>query len=433
MSDNNNNATIITSEERSSPSLNPPVRIICHVCQKQFSQYTCPRCNSRYCSLHCYKSHSTRCTESFMRENVEGEMRQLQTDDDTKRKMLNILKRLHTVETDDMNEDEDDDQNENENGSVTNDIDTNSCAGLLHYVYDSTLTEETIQKILSGGEISFDDLTPEEKKIFRRALASGELSKLVEPWDPWWLKPSARMISISKDGTQRPQLVQPLDVPEASSHTQDDFPRGPETPLSHLSELSSVKPSSFLPLHLVDILFSYCFTLRLYNGDWQSDSIGSTMVVLSVSCVLNQSGKPESIRETMSYCLEQICSPAYKDMGGLDFGLGLIDDVISILSLGSPAIICSLCDLKRIIEAGERELKLEKRRKFRSSEIKSKLKLACKKIYYMMCWVNDQPAEGWLSLAEILRMDKNYACSKSVVNVESKGKGNAKNIIEEIT
>lgn len=24
-------------------------------CQKQFSQYTCPRCNSRYCSVQCYK------------------------------------------------------------------------------------------------------------------------------------------------------------------------------------------------------------------------------------------------------------------------------------------------------------------------------------------------------------------------------------------
>lgn len=24
-------------------------------CQKQFAQYTCPRCNARYCSLSCYK------------------------------------------------------------------------------------------------------------------------------------------------------------------------------------------------------------------------------------------------------------------------------------------------------------------------------------------------------------------------------------------
>lgn len=46
--------SIVTSSNSSTSSLNP-TRIICHVCQKQFSQYTCPRCNSRYCSLQCYK------------------------------------------------------------------------------------------------------------------------------------------------------------------------------------------------------------------------------------------------------------------------------------------------------------------------------------------------------------------------------------------
>ncbi|KAA8526104.1 hypothetical protein F0562_007796 [Nyssa sinensis] len=71
---------IITSETPSTSSqLNQSSRIICRVCQKQFSQYTCPRCNTRYCSLHCYKSHSLRCTESFMKENVVEELRQLQS------------------------------------------------------------------------------------------------------------------------------------------------------------------------------------------------------------------------------------------------------------------------------------------------------------------------------------------------------------------
>jgi hypothetical protein len=41
-----------------------------------------------------------------MRENVEGELRQMQPDDETKRKMLDILKRFHSEEeTDSMDED----------------------------------------------------------------------------------------------------------------------------------------------------------------------------------------------------------------------------------------------------------------------------------------------------------------------------------------
>ncbi|OMP02861.1 SHQ1 protein [Corchorus olitorius] len=342
--------TIQVSEKPSNPSpLNPPSRIICHVCQKQFSQYTCPRCNSRYCSLPCYKSHSLRCTESFMRENVVSELRQLQPDDATKRKMLEILKRVHSEEE-------------------------------AH----SSFSNETIQKILSGGEVSFDDLSLEEKKRFQRAVASGELSKLIEPWDPWWLKSAARSICLSKDGTR---LVQPMATQEASMSAEDDvernqssgIPPGPEIPLPSLRQLISTEPSPLLAVHLVDIVYSYCFTLRVYNGDWQSDAIGSTMVVLSISCVLGQAGQPETVRQALSYCLEHTCSPAYRHIGGLQFGMALVDDVASLLSLGGPALICMLCDLQRMILAAERELKSEKQRKLRKSEIKSKLKLAERK------------------------------------------------------
>ncbi|KAG5527199.1 hypothetical protein RHGRI_028187 [Rhododendron griersonianum] len=65
-------------------------------------------------------------------------------------------------------------------------------------------------------------LTAEEKKRFQRAVASGELSKLIEPWEPWWLKPSARTISLSREGTQ---LVQPLSNEETLTSTR----HGPES------------------------------------------------------------------------------------------------------------------------------------------------------------------------------------------------------------
>ncbi|BBH03508.1 HIT-type Zinc finger family protein [Prunus dulcis] len=356
-------------------------------CQKQFSQYTCPRCNSRYCSLHCYKSHNLRCTESFMRENVEGELGQLGPDDETKQKMLDILKRFHSEEEADAMDDDE--------------------AG-------STLSEGTIQKVLSGGQVSFDDLSAEEKKLFQKAVVSGELSKMIKPWDPWWLKPSARAITFSKEGTQ---LIKPLANEEESMSTEDDLesnqaseiPPGPDTPLPPVSKLSSTKPSPTLAVHLVDIIYSYCFTLRLYNGDWLSDTTGSAMVLLSVSSVLGQGGQPETVLEALSYCLEQTCSPAFRQMGGLQFGLGLIDDVITLLTLGTPALLCLLCDLQRMVQAGERELKSEKPRKSRRAEIRSKLKLAERKIYFIMCWVHEQPGEAWSSLAAIVKAEKGSA------------------------
>ncbi|XP_009793280.1 uncharacterized protein [Nicotiana sylvestris] len=375
--------TILTSEAASSSSqLNSSSRIICRVCQKQFSQYTCPRCNTRYCSLPCYKSHSLRCTESFMRENVMGELQQLQSDEGSKQKMLDILKRFHSEdEADTMDED------------------------------DSPLSEETIQKVLSGEEINFDDLSAEERKHFQRAVASGELSKLIKPWEPWWLKPSARNISLGRDGAQ---LVQPLVREDAALSSEDDIeggplhgiPLGPDSPLPSVCKLSAAKPSPLLAIHLVDIMYSYCFTLRLYNGDWQSDPIGSATVLLSVSSVLGQGGQPETLLEALSHCLEQTCSPAFRHMGGLQFALGLINDTIALFHLEGPAVVCLLCDLRRLVQHAEKDLKSEKPRKSRSSEIKTKLKSAERKVYFIMCWAHEQPREAWSSLAAIVEAEK---------------------------
>ncbi|XP_011022436.1 PREDICTED: zinc finger HIT domain-containing protein 2 isoform X2 [Populus euphratica] len=399
--------TILTSEKPSNPSpLDPPSRFICHVCQKQFSQYTCPRCNSRYCSLHCYKSHSERCTESFMRENVMEEMKLMQSDEQTKRKMLDILKRFHSEEQEGMDDSMDDDDDDHED----------------------------------GGPINYDDLSAEEKKRFQRAVASGELSKLIEAWDPWWLKSSSRTISLSKEGTR---LIHPLAKEEALSSRQDDgagdqpseIPPGPDAPLPPVRKLISREPSPFLAVHLVDIIYSYCFTLRLYNGDWQSDAIGSATVVLNVSSVLGQAGQPETVLEALSYCLERTCSPEYRNMGGLQFGLGLVEDVLHILSLGGPALICLLCDLHRMVQAGEEELKAEKKRKSKT-EIKSKLKLAEKKVYFIMCWVHEQPGEAWSSLAAIVRAEKSSAldcrAGKNLQIAELKTESKGKVLVEEL-
>lgn len=341
------------------------------------------------------------------------EMRQLQPDDENKQKMLDILKRFHSEEEmDNMDED------------------------------DSTLSEETIQKILSGYEISVDDLSAEEKKHFQRAVASGELSKLIEPWEPWWLKPSARTISLSREGTQ---LVQPLAKQETVASPSDDLgsdqsyeiPPGPETPLPPISKLSSTEPSPLLAVHLVDIIYSYCFTLRLYNGDWQSDPIGSATVVLSVSSVLGQGGQPETVLEAVSHCLEQTCSPAFRHMGGLQFGLGVLDDVISLLSLGGSALVCLLCDLQRLIQAAEGELISEKPWKSKKSEMRGKLKLAERKVYFIMCWVHKQPGEAWSSLAAIVKAEKSstmeFGGSKGVnLRMESKVETRGKALIEEV-
>ena len=142
------------------------------------------------------------------------------------------------------------------------------------------------------------------------------------------------------------------------------------------------------------------------------------MVVFSVSSVLGQGGQPETVLEALSHCLQQICSPAFRHMGGLQFGFGVIDNVISLLELGSSALICALCDMYRLVQEAGKVAKSEKPRNSRKDEIRSTIRHAERKIYFIMCWVHEQPPEAWSSLAAIVRTEK-----ASVMESQWSGKG----------
>uniref|UniRef100_A0A0A9CS24 HIT-type domain-containing protein n=1 Tax=Arundo donax TaxID=35708 RepID=A0A0A9CS24_ARUDO len=382
-----------SSASSSASSSFAETRVICRVCQKQFARYTCPRCNSRYCSLPCYKGHSVQCTESFMRENVMDELKQMQPEDESKKKMLDILKRLHM---------EEEMKSDGEDGSV--------------------LSEELIQRVISGEEIKLEDLSDDEIKRFRQALASGEFSKMIEPWTPWWEKPSARSISLSPDGSQLIRQVRTEDtaIPDPMTDQEprvNEIPEGPESPLPSLKQLTKAEPS-LLAVHLVDILYSYCFTLRLYNGDWHSDPFGASTVALSMSKVMGEDAKPETVPEALTACIEETCSPAYRHAGGFRFAIGLVDDIITILSLGHNVLVCALCDFRRLILAGEGMLKAEKVGKTEKAQSSIKLHSAARKLYFMTCWVHEQPNEAWPSLARIVEVQK--------ASLEELGSGNRK-------
>ncbi|KZV53268.1 zinc finger HIT domain-containing protein 2-like [Dorcoceras hygrometricum] len=349
-----------------------------------------------------------------MKENVVQELQQLQPDEASKNKMLDILKRFHEEEETSMDSDES----------------------------DSFLSEETIQKILSGGQLGYNDLSIEEKKHFHRAIASGELSKMIEPWNPWWLKPSAKYIALGSDGTQliRPILEQDLVASSEETASGDlcyDIPSGPETPIPPLDQLTATEPSPLLTVHAVDIIYSYCFTLRLYNGDWKSDALESATTVLTVSSVLGQLAHPETVYEALLHCLERTCSTAYKHMGGLPFGLILLNDVTSLLYLGGAALVCLLYDLQKMIQAAERQLKLDKVNKLRNAQLRTKFKHVERKIFFIMSWVHEQPPEVWSVLASIVNTEKSCVTEhvdSKICMVKTKGEmgQNGKPLIKEV-
>ena len=67
--------------------------------------------------------------------------------------------------------------------------------------------------LVQGMQISDQDLSPEELRSFQQGLASGQLGRLLQPWQPWWLSGAAARLRLTPGGTR---AVQPIGKPFAT-------------------------------------------------------------------------------------------------------------------------------------------------------------------------------------------------------------------------
>ncbi|EPT01274.1 hypothetical protein FOMPIDRAFT_1029983 [Fomitopsis schrenkii] len=164
------------------PVAEPTASLPCAICRRQFSRYTCPRCNIPYCSLTCFRSEShTNCSEMFYRKELETDIRGDKSKSaEQRQKTLELLRQF---EEDSMNDDIFglDDEDEEEDG-------------------------DDLERRLGGldlGAASYDELwaalTPAEREKFTKALRdpdselaqqllnSEEIEKV--RLAPWWEAP----------------------------------------------------------------------------------------------------------------------------------------------------------------------------------------------------------------------------------------------------
>ncbi|RPD65186.1 hypothetical protein L226DRAFT_501974 [Lentinus tigrinus ALCF2SS1-7] len=187
---------VIASSSRETESVST---VPCAICRRQFSRYTCPRCNIPYCSLVCFRSEKhAECSESFYRKEVELDVKNAPSaSGEEKRRMMDLLKRFEEDSLDDSplledsgNDDDDDDDRDDLQRRLQN-IDLDSAS------YDDL----------------WNALTPAERDKFLRALQDpdNELAKQLaseaverEQVEPWWqtsLEPSPEKWDNTVDRT----------------------------------------------------------------------------------------------------------------------------------------------------------------------------------------------------------------------------------------
>nr|XP_026490773.1 zinc finger HIT domain-containing protein 2 [Vanessa tameamea] len=249
---------------------------LCGLCDEKPSKYCCPRCEIFYCSLECYKSEKHEgCSESFYRECVNEELASHQVGDDAKAKMIDILKKMH--------ENDDDDQIEEIENVEEIDSDDGSEIDLHTRIQDLNLDDP---------DALWNALTEDERNDFEAMLNQGDVGTIIPQWEPWW------------SFTKEKKLVEDV---EESSKEMEALKKCPEIKsVPKFTSLTTVKPSPAIRFNMANVVASYAFIMRYFNGEIEPMETASYLLDICTNLNCNNNFEdPESAVESVAQrCLQ---------------------------------------------------------------------------------------------------------------------------------
>jgi hypothetical protein len=422
--------------------------LICTICKKQYTKYTCPQCNIQYCSLDCYKRHSSLCVENFHRKQWnellfnDGDVRHVTPE--IRKETMKLLYKYHyhknhntytpiseleerynndnTVITmvedkdennnnnnnNDNNNNDNNDNNNNDNNNNNNDNNNNNNDNnnnnnnnnIWDQISDSEF-EHVMQCLCNEngeeGNNSNEIIIPSViKKDFERALKDGRLSKWLTIWDPWW-------IPKSNDNNSNSNMNKIDNAIDQLIHS-----------LPSLSKLTKTV-SPVIPFYLIEILYAYAYMQRTFNGEVQYNTLQSVVddadiVIDFVNMLItmcpnslyllnsnNSCSSAQMIYENMKHTVTSLIEMTQRPhiFHNILFSVSILEDVSSLLQSKSNILHC-LFELQQIFLSVMEKSQFKNKRQLRQTE---------RKIYFFMVWVNDQTEQYFHRLSQDVRQE----------------------------
>ncbi|CDQ63551.1 unnamed protein product [Oncorhynchus mykiss] len=456
---------------------------VCGLCLCKLSYYTCPRCNVPYCGLECYRStnHSV-CSEEFYKESVLQELKDIgETECEGRKKMQDILLRLrHMADGAEGGMEGVLKTVEEEMGGSEETKERAQVLDLLSKLAEIQSSgegnveeiEEILTKLKELGdtdeeagqldladrllgldidalseEALWDLLSSQEKEKFRSLVKGGAVGALVPLWRPWWEQHEEgekALMEVLKEEMGKEQGQRKCKGKYRKEASKAKGPKSiPGVPpinvkIPPLSSLSS-HPSPLVRHGLVDALFGYTFTLRLFNGVIESDITQEfCQMVLTVSEALSSGRVFSSLQETLEGGEAAILAGGYFDREDPSSPARAVEAVAHILTGRSKQDVvgyslAALSQLRMVLSQARAALPKEGE----EGDMRKKYFLAGKKCEFFQAWVSDNAQEVRRLAAGLWREhrkreDERSALQKEKRRVEEswkKGRGKAKGVL----
>ena len=377
-------------------------------CLKNYSKYSCPRCNTPYCSTSCFAVHGTDCTEKFFKQQVKAELH-LQAKEGVEKESRintimamtrNLTNEVHSRSKDSINNNNNEEEkcNETDDSDFENEKASNEQREKLQHVANYIRQSEstgsfsisTVETLLGG---------PENMPFIRKAaLEQQSRSCLRDAWLPWWKQTNiqhslAVSLALGELSQVEENLSASLDKDDTTLQTPPCRLLSKNKLLASLPTLfdlikSHKQPSSLLLYNLLELLVAYVHTSRLYNGDHLSCIPDSAGILLAISSVLREDARHINSVAALSSAIEATHAPEIQrsERPNIRTALETLEDVLLILK-DPHFVVDALSDALNLVDRAYTEIKglthIENIEELRV------LGAASRKLFFFIVWAND--------------------------------------------
>jgi hypothetical protein len=337
--------------------------LLLYSCNKNESQYKCPKCFIEYCSLNCFKDEKhSRCTEKFYQDQIKEALKAEKISElsDERDKMIKILEKLKNLEAEDS-----------ELGDFSESDDSNSIYEALVNLNIEDLSVKEIEEILGEKHLkNVQELI--EKGVTTEWLSAAGIIKD----DPWFTRYTPSDVILNEE---LPDFVPVQYNPEQ---------------IPDIKTLTKKTPSDFLWNNLLEITVIYSFLYQQFTqSEFQNREILEMEIkpiFLELCSTIQQSTKKESLYMSAIEALEAAKSVILFNSTDND-----MDEILSgtdTLLRHVKLLILMLTDIKswfKNLEAGKDSFYAEKKLKF------------------LLSWLNFELNQSKVSVEEILKTLRN--------------------------
>jgi len=228
-----------------------------------------------------------------------------------------------------------------------------------------------------SSELIWQRLTESERAEFEKFVKSDQIHDLVKLWEPWWC------VSVEP-------LVEEIGNESATTDAIPPVLAG----VPHIEQLAKCGTSDLISFSIVNVLYSYAYTTRLYNGEHLTMASDSATVMLDVSESFGQ-GLFSDVALAVGSCLSQLdCSVAQAHFVSREYSVSVVDDVCKIVAGAArkpmPFPLAALSDCHRVFRAARKEIsrQMSDTSDRRADEDRKRYYGVVKKLEYLISWTS---------------------------------------------